>query len=82
LAVSLTLAGILLMMLNAGLSPLQLGSWQRLHALPLGELRGTPFGAGLLSTFFKYTFWKDQETRTLAHFHQIIRDQAIRAAER
>ena len=36
LAVSLTLAGILLMMLNAWLAPLQLGSWQWLHALPLG----------------------------------------------
>ena len=33
LAVSLTLAGILLMMLNAWLSPLQLGDWQWLHAL-------------------------------------------------
>lgn len=51
LAVSFTLAGILLMMLSAWLSPLQLGSWQWLHALPLGELGGTLFGAGLLSTF-------------------------------
>ena len=41
LAVSLTLAGILLMMLNAWLSPLRLGDWQWLHALPLGELGGT-----------------------------------------
>ena len=32
LAVSLTLAGILLMMLNAWLSPPQLGDWQWLHA--------------------------------------------------
>ena len=55
LAVSFTLAGILLMMLNAWLTPLQLGSWQWLHALPLGELGGTLFGAGLLSTFFEYT---------------------------
>ena len=38
LAVSLTLAGILLMMLNAWLSPLRLGDWQWLHVLPLGEL--------------------------------------------
>ena len=37
LAVSLTLAGILLMMLNAWLAPLRLGSWQWLHALPLGD---------------------------------------------
>ena len=52
LAVSFTLAGILLMMLNAWLAPMQLGDWQWLHALPLGELGGTLFGAGLLSTFF------------------------------
>ena len=40
LAVSFTLAGILLMMLNAWLAPLRLGDWQWLHALPLGELVG------------------------------------------
>ena len=76
LAVSLTLAGILLMMLNAWLSSLQLGSWQWLHALPLGELGGTLFGAGLLSTFFEYTFRRDQEAHTLARFRQIIREEA------
>jgi len=76
LAVSFTLAGILLMMLNAWLSPLQLGSWQWLHALPLGELGGTLFGAGLLSTFFEYTFRRDQEAHTLARFRQIIREEA------
>lgn len=76
LAVSLTLAGILLMMLNAWLAPLQLGSWQWLHALPLGELGGTLFGAGLLSTFFEYTFRRDQEAHTLARFRQIIREEA------
>lgn len=46
LAVSFTLAGILLMMLNAWLAPLRLGDWQWLHAVPLGELGGTLFGAG------------------------------------
>ena len=76
LAVSLTLAGILLMMLNAWLAPLQLGEWQWLHALPLGELGGTLFGAGLLSTFFEYTFRKDQEAHTLARFRQIIHEEA------
>ena len=76
LAVSLTLAGILLMMLNAWLSPLQLESWQWLHALPLGELGGTLFGAGLLSTFFEYNFRRDQEAHTLARFRQIIREEA------
>ena len=76
LAVSFTLAGILLMMLNAWLAPLQLGDWQWLHALPLGELGGTLFGAGLLSTFFEYTFRRDQEAHTLARFRQIIREEA------
>ena len=76
LAVSFTLAGILLMMLNAWLSPLQLGSWQWLHALPLGELGGTLFGAGLLSTFFEYTFRRDQERAVTERFRQTIRDEA------
>ena len=76
LAVSFTLAGILLMMLNAWLAPLQLSDWQWLHALPLGELGGTLFGAGLLSTFFEYTFRRDQEAHTLARFRQIIREEA------
>ena len=64
------------MMLNAWLSPLQLGSWQWLHALPLGELGGTLFGAGLLSTFFEYTFRRDQEAHMLARFRHIIREEA------
>lgn len=76
LAVSFTLAGILLIMLNAWLAPLRLGDWQWLHALPLGELGGTLFGAGLLSTFFEYTFRRDQEAHTLARFRQIIREEA------
>ena len=76
LAVSLTLAGILLMMLNAWLSPLQLGSWQWLHALPLGELGGTLFGAGLLSTFFEYAFRRDQERAVTERFRQTIREEA------
>ena len=76
LAVSFTLAGILLMMLNAWIAPLRLGDWQWLHALPLGELGGTLFGAGLLSTFFEYAFRRDQEAHTLARFRQIIREEA------
>ena len=76
LAVSFTLAGVLLMMLNAWLSPLQLGDWQWLHALPLGELGGTLFGAGLLSTFFEYTFRRDQERAVTERFRQTIRDEA------
>jgi len=64
------------MMLNAWLAPLRLGDWQWLHGLPLGELGGTLFGAGLLSTFFEYTFRRDQEAHTLARFRQIIREEA------
>lgn len=76
LALSFTLAGILLMMLNAWLTPLQLGSWQWLHALPLGELGGTLFGAGLLSTFFEYAFRRDQERAVTERFRQTIREEA------
>ena len=76
LVVSFTLAGILLMMLNAWLTPLQLGDWQWLHALPLGELGGTLFGAGLLSAFFEYTFRRDQERAVTERFRQTIRDEA------
>ena len=76
LAVSFTLAGILLMMLNAWLAPLRLGDWQWLHALPLGELGGTLFGAGLLSTFFEYAFRRDQERAVTERFRQTIREEA------
>ena len=76
LAVSFTLAGVLLMMLNAWLTPLRLGEWQWLHALPLGELGGTLFGAGLLSTFFEYTFRRDQERAVTERFRQTIREEA------
>ena len=76
LAVSFTLAGIILMMLNAWLTPLQLGDWQWLHAIPLGELGGTLFGAGLLSTFFEYTFRRDQERAVAERFRQTIREEA------
>ena len=52
LAVALTLAGILLIMGNSWLTTLDLGDLDWLHALPLGELGGTLFGAGLLGTLF------------------------------
>lgn len=76
LATSLTLAGVLLIMLNAWVSNLNLGVWDWLHALPIGELGGTLFGAGLLSTLFEYTFRKDQEEATVEQFRQIIHEQA------
>ena len=76
LATVLTLAGILLIMLNGWLSGLNLGDWSWLHALPLGELGGTLFGAGLLGTLFEYSFRKDQEAATTRQFRQIIHDEA------
>ena len=76
LATSLTLAGVLLIMLNGLVSNLNLGVWNWLHALPIGELGGTLFGAGLLSTLFEYTFRKDQEEATVEQFRQIIHEQA------
>lgn len=42
-------------MLNGWVSNLNLGVSDWLHALPIGELGGTLFGAGLLSTLFEYT---------------------------
>ena len=76
LAVSLTLAGILLIMLAAWLNHLDLGTWNWLHSFPLTELGGTLFGAGLLSTLFEYTFRRDQEESTVARFRQTIHDEA------
>ena len=63
-------------MLNGWVSNLNLGVWNWLHALPIGELGGTLFGAGLLSTLFEYTFRKDQEEATVEQFRQIIHEQA------
>lgn len=76
LAAALTLSGILLIMLNGWLSGLELGEWSWLHALPLGELGGTLFGAGFLGTLFEYSFRKDQEEATVEQFRDTIREQA------
>lgn len=73
---ALTLAGILLIMASGWLSALNLGDWSWLHALPLGELGGTLFGAGLLGTLFEYSFRKDQEEATVEQFRDIIKEQA------
>ena len=64
------------MMLNGWMANLDLGSWSWAHALPLGELGGTLFGAGLLGTLFEYTFRRDQEESTVERFREIIREQA------
>ena len=76
LAVSLTLAGVLLITLNGWLSGLDLGPWNWLHALPIAELGGILFGAGVLSTLFEYSFRKDQEAATMEQFRHIIAEQA------
>jgi hypothetical protein len=76
LAVALTLAGVLLIALNGWLARINLGDWAWVHQVPLGELGGVLFGAGLLSTLFEYTFRKDQEESTAEQFRQIIREQA------
>lgn len=76
LAVSLTLTGIVLISLNGWLASLDLGPWNWLHSLPLGELGGTLFGAGLLGTLFEYSFRKDQEAATVEQFRAIIKEQA------
>lgn len=72
LAVALTLAGIVLMVANSWLADLELGSWAWLHALPIGELGGTLFGAGFLGALFEYSFRKDQEEATAERFRDII----------
>ena len=64
------------MMLAGWLDHLDLGSWSWLHSLPLGELGGTLFGAGLLSTLFEYTFRRDQEEAVVTRFRQTIHDEA------
>lgn len=76
LAVGLTLAGILLIIANGWLAGIELGDWNWLHVLPLGELGGTLFGAGLLGTLFEYSFRKDQEEATVEQFRAIIKEQA------
>ena len=76
LATTLSLVGILFIMLNGWLAGLHLGEWSWLHALPLGELGGTLFGAGLLGTLFEYSFRRDQEESVKQQFRDIIREQA------
>lgn len=76
LAVGLTLAGIVLIMANTWIGGLELGAWHWVQSLPLGELGGTLFGAGLLGTFFEYTFRRDQAEATAEVFREIIQEQA------
>lgn len=76
LAVGLTLAGVLLIMLGGWLDGLQLGDWEWLHALPFGELGGILLGAGLIGTLNEYSFRKEQDEAAIERFREIIHEQA------
>ena len=72
LAVSLTLAGLLIIMLSRWLAKMTLGAWGWLQDVPLAELGGGLVSAGLISPIFEYASQRDQERR----FRQIIREEA------
>ena len=72
LAVSFTLVGILLIMLNAWLATLSLGDWSWLHHLPLDEVGGPLLGAGLVSTILDYSYRRDQEDVAIQRTQQAI----------
>ena len=74
LAVSFTLVGILLIMLNAWLATLSLGDWSWLHHLPLDEVGGPLLGAGLVSTILDYSYRRDQEDIAIQRTQQAIVD--------
>ena len=74
LAVSFTLIGILLIMLNAWLVTLSLGDWSWLHHLPLDEVGGPLLGAGLVSTILDYSYRRDQEDVAIQRTQQAIVD--------
>ena len=74
LAVSFTLIGVLLIMLNAWLATLSLGDWSWLHHLPLDEVGGPLLGAGLVSTILDYSYRRDQEDVAIQRTQQAILD--------
>ena len=74
LAVSFTLIGVLLIMLNAWLATLSLGDWSWLHHLPLDEVGGPLLGAGLVSTVLDYSYRRDQEDVAIQRTQQAIVD--------
>lgn len=76
LAVTLTFAGIVLIMLNGWVANLNLGSWTWLKALPIGEIGGTLFGAGVLGTLYEYSFRRDQERAIVELFRKVVREEA------
>ncbi|WP_314902156.1 hypothetical protein [Actinomyces naeslundii] len=72
LAVSFTLAGILLLMLNAWLDGLELGSWAWVRALPVSEVGGTLLAAGLIGTVLDMAVRRDQEASVRAQFRRVL----------
>ena len=74
LAVSFTLIGVLLIMLNAWLATLSLGDWSWLHHLPLDEVGSPLLGAGLVSTILDYSYRRDQEDVAIQRTQQAIID--------
>lgn len=88
LAVSLALAGILLIMASGWVAKMELGSWGWLYELPLGELGGILFGAGVLGSLFEYSMRKEQAEIVSEQFSDAIkkhvptiRDSVLQAFE-
>lgn len=76
LAVSLTLAGVLILMGNAWLGQINLGAWAWIKAVPLGELGGALLSAGLIGSIVDYSARRDQDEATSRRFRQILSEQA------
>lgn len=76
LAVSFTLAGILLLMPHAWLGGLDLGAWGWLRVLPVSEVGGTLLAAGLIGTILDMAVRRDQEASVRAQFRRVLRDEA------
>lgn len=76
LAVSLTLAGLLLMLLGNWIEKVELGAWTWLREVPLSDIGGTLLVAGLVGTIFDMALRRDQEEAVKEHFREIIKEQA------
>lgn len=76
LAVSLTLAGLLLMMLGQWIKQVELGTWAWLVTIPVADIGSTLLVAGMVDTIFDMALRRDQEETVKAQFRQIIHDEA------
>lgn len=76
LAVSLTLAGLLLMMLGQWIKQVELGTWAWLAAIPVADIGSTLLVAGMVGTIFDMALRRDQEETVKDQFRQIIHDEA------